>query len=139
MTTNFPPLPETSLAWGGIHHIALATQDINATVAFYRDILGIQVSDVYPSQEGRGCHTIMLVDPTNPNSLGLHFFERPSLTATGNSLLHFALRLSSFDAAEQLRKRLHDHAIEVREIPELHSFLFADNNGLLIEVIVAQG
>ena len=138
MTTDFSPLPETPLAWSGIHHIALATQELDATVAFYRDILGVQVSDIYPSREGRGRHAIMLVDPTNPNSLGLHFFERPNLTTTGSPLLHFALRLSDSVFADQLRKRLHNHAIDVREIPELHSFLFADTNGLLIEVIVPQ-
>jgi catechol 2,3-dioxygenase-like lactoylglutathione lyase family enzyme len=40
----------------GFHHIALATANLDATRSFYRDTLGIAVSAVFPSREGRGRH-----------------------------------------------------------------------------------
>jgi catechol 2,3-dioxygenase-like lactoylglutathione lyase family enzyme len=40
-TAASPPIP-----WGGIHHIALVTPDLDATRAFYADVLGMQVGEV---------------------------------------------------------------------------------------------
>src|SRR5215213_11903378 len=94
------------LPWAGIHHIALATHDLEETLRFYQQVLGMAVSDMYPSREGRGRHGIVLVKPGDSEILGLHFFERtglgpPTQSATLESssgsaglLLHIALRLA---------------------------------------------
>ena len=34
---------DTPPSWQGIHHLALATRDLDATVRFYRDVLGMPV------------------------------------------------------------------------------------------------
>lgn len=144
---NQPNLQPATFAWRGIHHIALATHDIEATVAFYRDIVGVQGSAIYPSRDGRGRHAILLTNPTEPKTLGLHFFERANMllpaqpvtlatAAMNGNLLHFALYLDATDQ-EHLRNRLQSYSIAITEIPELASFVFADNNGLLIEVITS--
>lgn len=149
MTTNQTFAQASTFAWRGIHHLALATHDIDATVAFYRNVLGAQVSDVFPSQAGRGRHAVMLVNPADPNTLGLHFFERTNLSpptrpatleqaAMAGRLLHFALSLGNANDAQALRERLHAYTIEIVELPELQSFIFSDNNGLLIEVKICQ-
>jgi catechol 2,3-dioxygenase-like lactoylglutathione lyase family enzyme len=136
---------EDGLPWGGIHHIALATHDIEETLRFYHQVLGMQVSDMYPSRAGRGRHGIVLVKPTDSETLGLHFFERAGLTpptqpatlessSSNAGLLHIALRLPNTATADILRARLATHQVSITEIVELGSFVFSDNNALLLEV-----
>jgi catechol 2,3-dioxygenase-like lactoylglutathione lyase family enzyme len=137
---------QDQLPWGGIHHIALATHDIEETLRFYQQVLGMEVSDVYPSRAGRGRHGIVLVKPGDNETLGLHFFERTSLvpptqpatleSSSGSAglLLHIALRLAHAAAADALRQRLATHQVPITEIAELGSFVFSDNNAILLEV-----
>jgi catechol 2,3-dioxygenase-like lactoylglutathione lyase family enzyme len=128
-----------------MHHIALATPHLETTLNFYRDVLGMTVSDIFPSERGR--HAIIFAKLNDDDTWGLHVFERgsaPSLAApTGQSqpanfgttpLLHIAFRLLDADTADTLRARLRQHEIEITEIPELGSFVFYDPHGLMLEV-----
>ena len=129
--------PET-LPWRGIHHIALTTSDLESTLRFYGDILGMSVSEIYPSREGRGRHSLVFAKLNDPETWGLHFFERSGSEAGSTPLLHIAFRLADASAADNLRARLQHNQIAITEIPELGSFLFSDNNGLLLEVTYPQ-
>ncbi|GHO55929.1 VOC family protein [Ktedonobacter robiniae] len=130
------------LPWYGIHHIALLTTDLDATIRFYRDVLGMQTSDIAPSKEGRGRHCLIFVKPNDDNVWGFHFFERPlEKTTLGASdthpqsfVPHVALRLPDGIAARALRERLSNAHVSITEIPELGSFVFFDNNQLCLEV-----
>jgi catechol 2,3-dioxygenase-like lactoylglutathione lyase family enzyme len=133
MATNPMPATETTLAWRGIHHLALATPDLDATIHFYGRVLRMPVSEVFPSRDGRGRHCFVFVKPGDDDSWGLHFFERPTESA-GGPLLHIAFRLPDGHAARTLRGRLRDHGIEITEIPELGSFVFWDMHGMMLEV-----
>lgn len=146
MTTHTDRPQSTTAVWQGIHHIALATPDLDATRRFYAEVLGMAVSEAYAARDGRGRHCLVLAKPGDSETLGLHFFERtitPPLSypatlansaANGGAMLHLALRLSSEGAAERCRHRLLTHGVAVTEIPELGSFVFSDNNGILLEV-----
>lgn len=142
MSTNQIAATKAELQWNGIHHIALSTADIDTTASFYKDVLGMPVSDIFPSREGRGRHCLAFVKPNDSDTWGFHFFERASTPVRrmdlsegdrGSFLLHIALRLLDSAAAEALRERLRTASVEIREIPELGSFLFSDNNGILLE------
>lgn len=130
------------LPWYGIHHIALLTTDLDATIRFYRDVLGMQTSDIAPSKEGRGRHCLIFVKPNDDNVWGFHFFERPlEKTTLGASdthpqsfVPHVTLRLPDGIAARALRERLSNAHVSITEIPELGSFVFFDNNQLCLEV-----
>lgn len=135
------------IPWQGIHHIALLTADLDATIRFYRDVLGMQAGDIALSQEGRGRHCIILVKPNDDNVLGFHFFERPIIKTTlgpsdthPQSLApHVALRLPDATAAYALRARLSNAGVPVTDIPELGTFVFFDNNDLCLEVTWPKG
>ncbi|WP_152399040.1 VOC family protein [Paenibacillus cellulositrophicus] len=135
------------IPWQGIHHIALNTADLDATIRFYRDVLGMQASDIAPSQEGRGRHCLILVKPNDDNVWGFHFFERTiARTTLGASdthpqsfVPHVALRLPNGNAVQALRERLSYAHVSVTEIPELGTFVFFDNNGLCLEVTWPKG
>lgn len=129
--------------WQGIHHIALLTEDLDATRHFYKEVLGMHLGPIAPSTQGRGRHCVILVKPNDDNMLGFHFFERPNasspshLVGEGNvpSLVpHIALRLSDEAEATALRERLNQARVEITEIPQLGSFLIVDNNHLCLEI-----
>ena len=146
---------QSAVSWRGFHHIALVTPDLDATIRFYRDVLGMQVGDVYTTGVGvAGRHCF--IKPGNVETWGLHFFENPDphlmalLEAFKQMVLetrwrpgffqgilqHVAFALPDEQAALDLRERLHHHDVlmtPINEIGSLYTFLFLDNNGLLLE------
>jgi Lactoylglutathione lyase and related lyases len=134
------------IPWQGIHHIALATADLDATIRFYRDVLGMVCSGVAPSREGRGRHCLIMVTPDDDNQWGFHFFERPVAKSTlGPSdaypksfVPHVALRLPDRAAAHTLRERLHRAQVTVTDT-DLGTYVFFDNNDLCLEVTWPEG
>jgi catechol 2,3-dioxygenase-like lactoylglutathione lyase family enzyme len=131
------------LSYRGFHHIALATSDLDATIRFYKDVLGMQVSEIAPPREGRGRHCLIFVKQGDDDVWGFHFFESQQVKSsgprrleegyTGEALLHIALRLSDEAAARALRRQLDSAHMHITDIPELGTFVFSDNNGVLLE------
>ncbi|GCE50993.1 catechol 2,3-dioxygenase-like lactoylglutathione lyase family enzyme [Thermosporothrix hazakensis] len=128
--------------WNGIHHIALATANLDATIQFYRDILQMTISAVAPSKEGRGRHCLILVKENDEDTWGFHFFERPTVGKGAQTLaevdptaflMHIAVRLRDEAAARALRERLERVGTPITDIPELGTFVFPDNNGIILE------
>ncbi|WP_276358055.1 VOC family protein [Cohnella caldifontis] len=130
------------IPWQGIHHIALNTADLDATIRFYRDVLGMQISDIAPSQGGRGRHCLIFFKRKDDDICGFHFFERPiEKTTLGASDIHalsfvphVALQLPDETSANALRERLSHAQVSITDIPQLGSFVFFDNNHLCLEV-----
>jgi len=42
--------------WRGFHHVALVARDLDATISFYRDVLGMEVVFIAPAGELHGRH-----------------------------------------------------------------------------------
>jgi catechol 2,3-dioxygenase-like lactoylglutathione lyase family enzyme len=93
------------LPWRGIHHLALVTPDLDATLRFYNEIMEMPVSEIYPSREGRGRHAFVFVKPGDSETWGLHFFERSIEQPASDALLHIAFGLPHQAAAHALRDR----------------------------------
>lgn len=130
-------------AWRGFHHLALATRDLDATIRFYRDVLGMQIGEIM-AREQRHC----FIKPGDTDAWGLHFFETPDAQVfpypglmarfafIPGALQHIAFALPDEPAALILRERLRSHGVEMTPINALgtiRNFLFADNNGILLE------
>lgn len=129
--------------WQGFHHIALVTPNLDETIRFYRDVLGMQAGEVMERQ-GRHC----FVQPGG-DTWGVHFFEyADAAIATHLDLLsnrflflagalqHIAFALPDEESALTLRERLKAHGVDMTNINEIASicnFLFVDNNGILLE------
>lgn len=67
-TTLAPP------PWRGFHHVALVTRDLDATIRFYHDVLGMDIGAIAPAGELHGRHCAIRPG-CEPDRLGLHFFE----------------------------------------------------------------
>lgn len=130
-------------AWRGFHHVAVVTPDLDATIHFYGDILGMQVGAIM-DRGGRHC----FIQPGDGDTRGLHVFEHTnaqifSYPNTSQRMIflpgflqHIAFALPDESAAMALRERLAGHGIEMTPVNSLgtvRNFLFRDNNGNLLE------
>jgi catechol 2,3-dioxygenase-like lactoylglutathione lyase family enzyme len=131
-----------TISYHGFHHIALATGNLEETLAFYQNVLGMQASKIHPSKEGRGRQALVFLKEGDNDIWGFHFFERleagrkmsNTLAAPPSEfLLHIALRLSTEAAAQAVRERLQATNVSITDIPALGTFVFPDNNGIMLE------
>ena len=143
MFMAFPTQPVS--AWQGVNHIALATPDLDATIHFYQDVLGLRLLAVLPPGDMHGRHCLLSPGGTG---LGLHYFEQSdaqifthpdalsALHFVPGALQHVALTLPDTEAGQALRERLQELGIQTTEIMDqgpIYNFGFLDNNGIQLE------
>ena len=95
-----PPrmLPEHLHRIGRIHHIAVVVRDLSASLAFYRDILGLELEVVQEMADDRvriaflpiGESKLELVEPTDTTTGVARF-----LAAKGEGFHHFCLEVAN--------------------------------------------
>ncbi len=134
-------------SWRGFHHVALVTPDLDSTIRFYGDVLGMSVGEVVSATERQGRHCF--IRPGDAvETWGLHFFEQPDAqvfaypetferyASVPGALQHVAFALPDEAAALALRRRLAAFGVEMTDVTnlgEVSNTLFRDNNGLLLE------
>ncbi|WP_299431300.1 VOC family protein [uncultured Meiothermus sp.] len=150
-------MPNTETAWprdrwglkapfAAVHHVALVTNDMRKTVAFYRDVLGAEVamSHRLPGGDGRRHYFITVA----PNAV-LAFFENPEAEPaayqppiqpkSGRALDHIAFFVEDDAALEAWYARLRGRVDNLSEIKNLQgmvrAFFFSDPNGIVLEVM----
>ena len=136
--------------WSGFHHIALVTRDLDATIRFYHDVLGMEIMFTAPAGDLHGRHCAIRPGG-DPDRLGLHFFEYSqapfygpedrSLVAAvfdpgATFLSHISLALPDEASGLALRERLIRHHVVMTPIMDqgdIWNMGFLDNNGLPLE------
>ena len=133
-----------------LHHVALVTNDMKKTVAFYRDVLGSEVAMGHRiPRPGNHRHYFITVAPNTVFA----FFEFPdaempahkdaTLPSTGRSLDHIAFFAGSneqFDAwYQKLTEAKVAHLSPIRDMGIVRAFFFDDPNGITLEVMAGQG
>lgn len=139
-------------AWNGIHHVALMTQDLDATIHFYQDVLGMDVLFVAPEGASHGRHCAVRPGGAD-DRLGLHFFEyarAPQIAPDARPLealvfdpgptflSHLSFTLPDESAGVALRERLLSFYVPASPIMAQglwRSVGFLDNNGMALEAI----
>src|SRR5262249_55835648 len=142
----------TAPAWRGFHHVAVVTHDLDATIAFYREVLGMQIGDIVPATDRSGRHCF--IKPGVTETWGLHVFEQadaqlfpypegmPRGVFVPGALQHIAFALPNEAEALALRDRLAAFGIPTTPISDLglvRNMLFRDNNGMLLEATWPNG
>lgn len=148
--------PLATPVWQGFHHVALLTRDLDATIGFYQEVLGMEVLGVAPAGELHGRHCA-LRPGTEPDRLGLHFFEyhhapvfsphdrslETSVFDPGSTFLsHISFALPDEQAGLALRDRLTNYKVPMTPIMEqgnLRNIVFLDNNGMALEAAWPKG
>jgi len=146
MNTNEPTTATSAPLWRGFHHIALVTPILDATIAFYTEVLGMEIARLFPATDRNGRHCF--IKPGATDSWGLHIFEQADaqifpypeglqrFAFIPGALQHIAFALPDLAAASALRERLAAHGIATTGIGDfgpIQNMLFRDNNGILLE------
>ena len=128
--------------WRGVHHLALITTDMDATVRFYHGVLDARLVTTLATPAFK--HYFFELAPGNT----LAFFEykdEPVETFAkpagvpfpqASQFDHLSLALADEDALLRLRDRLKAHDCEVTDVVDhgvLRSIYFTDPNGIALE------
>ncbi|MBN2555074.1 MAG: methylmalonyl-CoA epimerase [Anaerolineales bacterium] len=125
-----------------IHHIAVAVDDLDAALAFWRDALGLAVGGVedVPEQEAQvaflpvGDSHVELVKPTSGDSGMARFIQK-----RGPGIHHLCLEVVDIDAVLESLKAKNIHLINetplMRENGRRYAFIHPKSTGgVLIEL-----
>lgn len=136
------PADDTAPAWRGIHHLALVTDDMDATVRFYHGVLGARLVQTIGTDAFRHYffefapgQTVAFFEYTGEHLDG---FSKPAGIPDPRAVQfdHLSFRLADEDALERLRRRLAVHDCEVTEVVDhdtMRSIYFTDPNGIALE------
>jgi catechol 2,3-dioxygenase-like lactoylglutathione lyase family enzyme len=131
--------------FAALHHVAVVTNDMKKTVAFYRDVLGSEVAMGHRlDRPGHERHYFITVAPNTVFA----FFEFPdaelpaykdaTLPSTGRSLDHICFHVeddAAFDAwYTRIGEKGVDNRSEIIERGPSRSFFFSDPNNIVFEV-----
>jgi catechol 2,3-dioxygenase-like lactoylglutathione lyase family enzyme len=133
---------DTTPRWRGVNHLAMVTDDMDATVRFYHGVLGmplVATIAVGPMRHyffSMGPHTTIAFFEWSGSNVGQ--FEKPAgVPFTFPAQFdHVSFDLPDEDALESLRARLAEHDVEITEVVDhgfVRSVYFHDNNGIALE------
>jgi glyoxylase I family protein len=124
----------------GLHHLTIIASDLDRTIAFYRDLLGLAVVHDGPSDDdAEARHVWFGALEGGPGRL-LSFMQYPELPAgvVGvGSTHHFALSVDSAEEQEAWRDYLRDHGVECSEVLDrgaFRSIYVRDPDGHIVEI-----
>ena len=132
----------------GFNHLAMVTGDMDKTVRFYRDVLGMQLVGAIGNKPGGYPYRHYFFE-VGPNAT-IAFFEWPGMIeefhkpagmpAEGRVQFdHVSFDVDGEQALLELQDRLEKAGIEVTEVIDhkfIHSIYFTDPNGIALEASV---
>jgi catechol 2,3-dioxygenase-like lactoylglutathione lyase family enzyme len=129
----------------GINHLAMVTGDMDKTVRFYRDVLGMPLVATTGNAPGRYPYRHYFFQLGDGNTLA--FFEWPGMVEDFHKPAglpvkgrvqfdHMSFNVESEDALLELKASLEAKSVEVTEVIDhniIHSIYFTDPNGIALE------
>ena len=118
----------------GIDHVAVNTNDMQATLQFYCGILGMRLARTSRTPDGRRHYNVEI-----GGGNAFAFFDGADRPGEGvpQYLNHFALPVATEQEFEEAYQRLQDHGVEVTGIIEREygkTFYFHDPNGIRLQI-----
>ncbi|MEA3020773.1 MAG: hypothetical protein QOI47_2297 [Actinomycetota bacterium] len=135
-------MADDTVRWRGVHHLALITPDMDATVRFWHGVLGARLVTTLATPSFR--HYFFEVAPGNTvaffeyRGVQIDSFSKPAGVPfpQASQFDHLSMHLADEDALLALRDRLKSHECEVTDVVDhgfLRSIYFNDNNGIALE------
>jgi catechol 2,3-dioxygenase-like lactoylglutathione lyase family enzyme len=124
----------------GLHHVTAIASDLERTIAFYRDLLGLAiVSDGASDDDPEARHVWFGALDGSPGTL-ISFMQYPELPPGQvgvGSTHHFALMVDSPEEQEAWRDYLRDHGVDCTEVFDrgpFKSVYIRDPDGHIVEI-----
>lgn len=135
----------------GVHHLAIATQDIKTQVEFFSDVLGAELVALYWMHNvegtwhgflrlGDSCYVAFVQNAEIakiPRQLGVTHAGSGAGPVAGGAMQHVALNVDSLDALLALRDRIRSRGVNVfgpLDHGMCHSIYFAGPEDLSLEI-----
>jgi catechol 2,3-dioxygenase-like lactoylglutathione lyase family enzyme len=124
----------------GLHHVTAIVADMERTIGFYRDVLGLHIVRDGPSDDDPDSrHVWFATDGGGPGAL-VSFMQYPNLpegVVGRNSVHHFALIVDSDDEQRAWRDYLRGRGLECSEVLDrgaFRSLYVRDPDGHIVEI-----
>jgi glyoxylase I family protein len=124
----------------GLHHLTIIASDLERTIAFYRDLLGLAVVHDGPSDDDPQARHVWFGALEGDAGRLLSFMQYPELPAgvVGvGSTHHFALTVDSAEEQEAWRDYLRDHGVDCSDVLDrgaFRSIYVRDPDGHIVEI-----
>jgi len=131
---------QRQLRIAGIHHLTLICTNLERTVAFYRDLLGMRIVKQTLNQDDPNARHLFFGDFEGSPGTVITCFEYPQMEvgAVGaGSTHHFALAVSSAEELEGWRQYLMSRGVPCTEILDrtyFRSLYLRDPDGHIVEL-----
>ena len=122
----------------GLHHLTAICRDVDRTIAFYRDLLGLGILHDGVSDDDPGTRHVWF--GTGPGLLisFLHYPQMPEGVVGIGSTHHFALAVESADELEAWRDYLRGHGVQATDVLDrggaFRSVYVRDPDGHIVEI-----
>ena len=123
-----------------LENVGIAVRDLEATIAFYRDVLGLGIVQDGPSDDDPGLRHVWFGALDGAPGTLLTFMEYPQLPTgvTGvGSTHHFALLVESSEELEAWRDYLRGREVECTDVYDRGAFrsvYLRDPDGHVVEI-----
>jgi catechol 2,3-dioxygenase-like lactoylglutathione lyase family enzyme len=148
-TYSLPDKNGLAAPFAALHHVALVTNDMEATVAFYRDVLGSEVAMAHrvPRPDNARHYFITVA----PNTVFAFFefpeaelpaYEPPTMPKTGRALDHISFFVENEQQLDEWKQKLDGLGIDYTEMHNpgmVRAIFFPDPNNIVIEIMVELG
>jgi glyoxylase I family protein len=125
----------------GTHHVALTVTDIDASLAWYRDVLGFEhVPQLDYKHPDGGGHGVVTIEPRSQTVLVLHHHdanERERFTESRTGLDHVCFAVPDREAMEAWQRRFEQLGVAFSPIAEQAGVLilvFRDPDNIQLEL-----
>ena len=124
----------------GLHPVTAICSDLERTIAFYRDILGLAIVQDGPSDDDPGTRHVWFGAVDGAPGRLVSFMEYPQMPAGVQgigSVHHFAFAVDSAEEQEAWRDYLREQGVEASEIFDrgrFNSLYVRDPDGNIVEI-----
>jgi catechol 2,3-dioxygenase-like lactoylglutathione lyase family enzyme len=124
----------------GLHHVTLIARDLDATTAFYRDVLGLALVDQTANEDDPDARHFWFGDADGAAGTLISFLEYPDM-ADGSvgvgSTHHLALAVESLEELDAWRDYLRGQDVQTTDVFQrgrFRSLYLRDPDGHILEL-----
>jgi glyoxylase I family protein len=121
----------------GLHHVTAICRDLERTIAFYRDVLGMGIVFDGPSDDDASARHVRFGSDDGSFVSFLEYPEIPDGIAGAGSTHHFALRVETAAEQEAWRDYLRERGIACTDVHDRGAFssiYLRDPDGHIVEI-----
>jgi glyoxylase I family protein len=121
----------------GLHHVTAICRDLETTIAFYRDVLGLGIVHDGPSDDDPDARHVWFGTADGTLVSFMQYPQLPEGVVGVGSTHHFALRVESVEEQEAWRHYLRGRGVTCTDVIDrgaFHSLYLRDPDGHLIEI-----